>query len=243
MQKWILAGFCAVLVIFVVNGLLAYRNLRTLLENERLVTHTREVQREIEALLTDLRDMGTGQGGYLLTGNEAYLASYKAGQEGVPKRVEHLRNLMIDNVNQRQRLDQLDPLVSARITTLGTLIDTRREQGFEAARRELFRPEVLGQMGEIRQLIGAMAQEEDRLLAQRTKQSQASFQRLVLVFSVATLLGVAAVGTIFGLYRRDLAERARAEEALRRGRDELEERVGERTAGLEAAKKELEAVS
>ena len=47
MQKWILAGFCAVLVIFVVNGLLAYRNLRTLLENERLVTHTNEVQREI----------------------------------------------------------------------------------------------------------------------------------------------------------------------------------------------------
>jgi PAS domain S-box-containing protein len=213
MQKWILAGFCLVLLILVANGLLAYHNLHTLMENDRWVTHTQGVQREIEGLLTDLRDMGTGQGGYLLTGDEIYLSAFDVSKERVAERTEHLRKLTADNRQQQARLDQLQPLIAARIETLQGLIETRRKEGFEAARDALFRPETLGQMRDIRDIIGTMAQDEDRLLALRTKQSQTSFRRLAMVFSVATLLAACSIAGVFAIYRLDLADRARADAA------------------------------
>src|SRR5262249_38996459 len=114
---------------------------------------------------------------------------------------------------QQERLDKIQPLAEARIQMLDRLIELRRTKGFEPARDELFRPEVLGQMADIRQNIGVMAQEEDRLLILRTKQSQASFQRLGLVFLVATLLAVCSVVGVFALYHSDLAQRARADRA------------------------------
>lgn len=211
MHKWILAGLCLVLLILVVNGLLAYRNLQTLVENERSVSHTHEVQREIEALYTDVRDMGAVQGGNLLAGEEFFLSAYDALKERVPQRLEQLRRLTADNRRQQGRLDTLKPLVSQRIETLDNLIAIRREKGFEAARNALLQPQVLGQTGGIREIIGAMAQEEEQLLVARTKQSQASFQRLGFVFTVASVLAAGCVAAVFGLYRRDVAERALAD--------------------------------
>src|SRR5690242_3290813 len=107
MQKWILAGFCLVLVILLINGLLAYRNLQTLMENQRSVAHTFEVQGEIEGLLNNLRDMGASPGAYLLNGDDTFLAAYELAKERVPKRIESLRKLTADNRSQQERLDKI----------------------------------------------------------------------------------------------------------------------------------------
>src|SRR3954467_7650954 len=131
MQKWILTGLGLALLILVLNGILAYRNLQALVDNQRLVTHTHEVQREVEGLLTDIRDMGTGQGGYLLTGDETYLLAFDAIKERVPKRIDALRMLTADNRRQQERLNKLQPLAAARIKTLEGLIETRRTKGFD----------------------------------------------------------------------------------------------------------------
>src|SRR5262245_9130845 len=115
MHKWILAGFCAVLFILAVNGLVAYRSLRTLVENDRQVMHTREAQIEIEGLLTDLKDLGAAQVGQLMTGDETYLAAFESLKQRLPERLRDLNELTGDNPDQQRRLAQLQPLVTARV--------------------------------------------------------------------------------------------------------------------------------
>jgi signal transduction histidine kinase len=236
MDKWILAGFGGVLVLLIGNGAVAYRNLQTLVANERMVVHTHEVQREIERLLSDLKDMESGQRSYLLTGEEVYLNLYEMGRRTVPHRVQRLRELTSDNTEQRRRLAELEPLVAARFETLADLIALRRDKGLDAAREEVLTGEGRGQMTQIRQLIAAMVQAEDALLLARSRQSRASARLVVLEFAMATVLAVGAVASLFGLYRRDTAQR-------RVAHAELEKRVIQRTAELEAANKELEAFS
>jgi len=216
MHKWILAGFGAVLFILIVNGLVAYRNLQTLIENDRLVTHTHEVQSEIDSLLTDLKDLGAGQVGYLMTGDEQYLAVYEGLGQRIPERLQRLGELISDNAGQRERLARLQPLVASRMELLSSLANIRREKGFDAARDELLVGQGRGQMGEIRQLVGEMQQEETRLLDERTRQSRTSARRLVMMFVVATLLDVGAVACVFWLYHRDLGQRQQTDEPLAR---------------------------
>jgi signal transduction histidine kinase len=236
MVKWILAGFCGVLIVLIGNAAVAYRNLRTLVKISRTVTHAHEVQRAIEGVYSEVIDMETGQRGFLLTGDEAYLAPYETARERISARLEQLNSLTKDNPAQQQRLEELKPLVAARQATLAHGVEVRRSQGLDAAMGEVSSGRGKREMDQIREIITAMQQAEDNLLKRRARQSRASARQVVLEFAIATALAVAAVVGLFGLYRRDVAERRRAQA-------ELERRVTERTAELEAANKELEAFS
>jgi PAS domain S-box-containing protein len=215
MRKWISIGFVGVLVLLVVNVIVAYSNTSRLVTNERLVSHTHLVQRHIEGLLSDLKDMETGQRGYLLTGDEAYLAPHDAASQRVPQLLARLKELTAGNEFQQDQLRSMEGLIAARIATLAGVIATRRAQGFEAARDQLLSGPGKEEMGRIRQLGAALMHEEDRLHTIRRQQSRGSARQLLWVFAMATLLAIGAVIGLHGLYRRDQRERQQADERFR----------------------------
>src|ERR1700693_1155468 len=62
----------------VVIALVSYRNASRLIENNAWVTHSHQVRTELADLLSELKDAETGQRGYLVTGDDSYLAPYQA---------------------------------------------------------------------------------------------------------------------------------------------------------------------
>ncbi len=77
------------------------------------VRHTVEVQRRVGMLLSTLLDAETGQRGYLVTGEESYLAPYRSARERLPQDTAALRSLIADNDEQAGALQRLQPLIDA----------------------------------------------------------------------------------------------------------------------------------
>jgi len=73
-------GFGAVVLILAILLGTAYTNFSRLAQANGWNNHTHEVMAETQAILESLLNMETGERGYALTGEDASLAPFKAGQ-------------------------------------------------------------------------------------------------------------------------------------------------------------------
>src|SRR4051812_30550315 len=118
----LLAAIGLVAALLVVNATLSYRNTRRLDEDARSMAHTHEVLDALEELLGTLRDAETGQRGYLLTREDAYLAPYNDALQTYEAKVERVRLLTADNQAQQDRVPALREVVAAKVRELARTV-------------------------------------------------------------------------------------------------------------------------
>ena len=165
-----LAGFIAATVAVAVIAMLSYGSLQTRSASAGLVAHTLEVIAEMESFLSGMKDAETGQRGYLLTGNESYLAPYTLARATVPRRLDALRSLTQDNPAQRERLARIGQLVTDKFDELAETIALRRAGNAEAALALVRTDRGSAAMEHIRELVAGLRGDEEALLAARQKE-------------------------------------------------------------------------
>ena len=100
-------GFGAVVAILVLLVSLAYGNFARLGNANDLNIHTYQVLAEVDAALSALVDIETGERGFALTGKDDSLEPYNAGKEAFRAHLEAARRLTADNPRQQDRLQRL----------------------------------------------------------------------------------------------------------------------------------------
>ncbi len=212
--KKLTAGFAIALIAVIVNALISYRNTNQLVQNEERVAHTLRVLAELESTLSTLNDAETGQRGYILTGDAAYLQPYQAAIASIDEQIASLKQLTADNPAQQRRLATLEQQATDRLEQLRQTITLRQTQGLEAARQSVLSGQGKQIMDGIRQLIVEMEDTEAALLEQRASESQISIQRTTIAFTLASLFGVGLLTFLYFLMRREIAARHQAAEVL-----------------------------
>jgi methyl-accepting chemotaxis protein len=172
-------------------GAVGYRSSETLVDNDHRVTHSHLVLEGLDHVLSLLKDTETGQRGYVMTGEDAYLEPYLAARPAIARAMEDLRHLTADAPQQQRRLDEAAPLINAKLAELQRTIDLRRTQGFDASLKVVLTNEGKNAMDEFRRLIGAAEQDERDLLKQR-----ADLAESVAATTKATILGAAALASL-----------------------------------------------
>jgi len=107
------------LVLLAVIAVVSFLTTRRLLFEAGRVKQTYDVRARLTAVLSDLKDAETGQRGYLLTGESRYLAPYERARKQLPNSLAALRARTRDSIRQQARLDDLEPVVSARMASAG----------------------------------------------------------------------------------------------------------------------------
>jgi len=193
----IAAGFALAFLLLAGIGIVAYRGINSLANTSRLVTHTHEVLEHIANVLSLVQDAETGQRGYIITGDEAFLDPYQTGIASVPSVVKELRQLTADNPNQQKRIDEAEPLISAKLAELKQTIDLRRKGNLEEATKIVHRGEGKKFMDDLRGVMIQMEREERGLLAKRAEEvgaAASSAQSTIVWGTLICLLFVTAAG-------------------------------------------------
>src|SRR6201998_4956136 len=122
----ILWSFVAALAILAFAGWESRRDTIRVADAASARKRSYEVQRMLDETAARLVDAETGQRGYLLTGNEAYLEPYRAAIKSLDRTIGQLKDLTSDNPNQRKRMQALEPLVEKKLSELQMTIDLRK---------------------------------------------------------------------------------------------------------------------
>ena len=129
--------------------------------------HTYQVLGAIKDLNLAVRTVETGQRGYLLTGDEHYLAPYEAAVGRVGHLAGELQRLTADNAAQQGRLRALAPILGHKLEELARTVQQRRDGGLDAALRVVRTDAERILMTQVDALLAAMTSDEQRLLGQR----------------------------------------------------------------------------
>jgi PAS domain S-box-containing protein len=222
----ILWGFVAAAAILVLSGWASYRNTARFAEAAEWRKHTYEVLRTIDETVARLVDAETGQRGYLLTGNEAYLEPYRKAIKNLDQVTRHLKDLTYDNPNQQKRIQTMEPLIEKKLAELQRTIDFRRNEGLAAANQVVQEGTGKQWMDQIRALASEMANEESDLLRLRTQKANESVTRSARTIAAGTLVSISLLVVCFGLLSRELAERKRTQKALEKSEKWLSTTLG-----------------
>lgn len=219
-----------ILLIVTLAGLMAWTAFTHLVELRRSqeeLAHTHEVMQTAQRLFSSLQDAETGQRGYLITGDDAFLEPWRAATGRIPTEMSRLRRLVADNPAQLDRMGELERFATLRLDTLRRNLELGRRGDMATARENIAQGVGKRQMDEVRRVTAEIIAEETGLLARRQAQAAAN-EHLSLLLSLglggAGLLILAFTVVSLSDANRDLkaalADRDRAETA-RRDADKL----------------------
>jgi len=153
---------CALLV-------LEWRGGSAAVESFEWVSHTLEVQRELTTVEARISEAESGQRGYLLSDDPAYLRQYSEATRDVANRLHNLRQIVADNSAQLRRLLIIESLSRRKLAELDSTIKLARAGKKTEALSFTRKPYSDSLMTSIRSGLRAMTEEEAQILRARQR--------------------------------------------------------------------------
>ena len=231
-ERRVLAGFGLVFAGIVVISAISYRNTAILIENSQLDSKSREIVQLLDSVGEALDATERGHRRYLVTGEVAYLKSYRMAVEQMPEYLRYLRGLTSEWPEQQSRVATLEQLIAQQLEAEAGAITRREKHGYEAVRHLALSGAAKNELERIHLVVTELDSAEQRALHARVAQSAGNTWNTIVLLGLGALLQLVLLASVYFLIHHDVAER-------RRVATELENR-GEL---LQAANKELEAFS
>jgi len=217
-RKVQLAFGCAILTLLVV-GAISFRGMAVSSESDRWVRHTHEVLENLQDLLSAMQSVESSYRGFVITGDQQFLNPYRDTILRSEQEETIIRNLTVDNPIQQRQIQILERLADKNVQYAEKAIGLRRTKGLEAATELIRNGEGQRIMGDYREVIGAMQEEELRLLVLRNADAKRRLSQAKTFLILGTLLGLLIAAAAGWIVQRDSSGQGLAKEALRDSED------------------------
>jgi CHASE3 domain sensor protein len=194
-------GFGITLVLLLINGVISYRNIFKVVDNERLVRQSQQTIATLEDTLSTLKDAETGQRGYLLTGQDQYLEPYNSAIARIAQRIQMLKQSEI-NSTQKQQIEALEQAIAAKLTELNQTIQLRRAGKINGVLQIVQSDRGKRVMDNIRAQIAVLERQATDQLQQRTAESQQHLSSALFTFTLVTGTSLILLALLAELFRR-----------------------------------------
>ncbi|MGH7170665.1 MAG: CHASE3 domain-containing protein [Gemmataceae bacterium] len=208
-DRWGL-GAGALVALLVAAAVLTLHGIHELREDAFGVARTHEVMTGLENVLSLAKDAETGGRGYIITGELRYLEPYNTAVASINKQVDDVERLTNDNPLQQERFLELRSRISDVMKDLDRLIVLRKEEGFDAAQKQVLTERNKTTMDALRVVVGEMIQHEQELLRERKAKRERTYNSALITSLLSGVVAAVAVAAFVLLMRRHLAERTTA---------------------------------
>jgi PAS domain S-box-containing protein len=179
-----LSGIALLVVLVVSASFWSFRQIEVAAESRK---HASIIMIRAEEVLSAMKDADTGQRGYLLTGEKAFLQPYLAARDSVRGQLEKLR-LLTSHRTAQKHLDTIVPLVDAKLEDLKHVILLRHNNDMPAVIALVAEGHGKRLMDSIRAEMSAFMQIEKDIWAQREADFQLKLDRLLMIIVSGSLL-------------------------------------------------------
>lgn len=237
LSKWtieqrVLGGFGLVFAGILVISVVSYRNIAVVVQNSTLDTRSHELVRILFSIEEALNDAETGHRRFLVTGDEAYLKTYRTLVTQMPDYSKYLHSLVDQRPDQREQIDELERLIQQQLNSEGEAITKRLRQGAKAVRHLALPGVARKELDSIHRIVVDLENSEQRSARDRFFTSTSSSRNTIALLALGAVLQLVLLASVYYLIHHDIMARRRVAAELRRKGEQLE-----------AANKELEAFS
>lgn len=214
-HKKVWLGFLSAIIIIAWLAITSFINNQKSEKTSRWVAHANTVLFHSENVLALAVDLESGQRGFALTGMNDFLAPTHRAAELLDEHVRRLGDLTADNASQVRRIEQLSALIRRKIAFTNSAIEMRSSAGLDSVIFLTSTMEGKRLMDGIRAVIKEIQDEEQELLAQRTRVMNTKIADFNAAFTGMLLATVVILVTVFYMIYLSLKKRTQAEESLR----------------------------
>jgi CHASE3 domain sensor protein len=208
-------GLGVVLFLQLSLSIVASRNIVALMETNRQVAHSQEVFATLESLLSQAQDAEVERG-FLLTGDDLFLAPYETARQAILPTLQRLRQLTTENPISNVRMATLESLVKQRLTLAQRVMEVQQAKGSEVAIRLAQSGRGQALMAEIHSLVEDLRSEEITELQQRQMEAGRNGRTALWVIVLSSVVALGFVAWVATVIHQDRSKRRSAERALLR---------------------------
>jgi PAS domain S-box-containing protein len=205
-------GLLLVVLALLAAGWVSYHSTQEFAEAGRTVAHSQEVLRELEGTLSAVKDAQHGELAFLLSGRRELLEGFFTA---APRIGEHLGRLnkLSDGAPQRNQILELQRQVDHLLGEIRRSSESREQTASPDLTRILQLADSRTEA--IRFSLTVLANEETKVLKQRSEILRAKARLASGSFLAMTVLTFGLVGYVFSRLVRDMRDRRRSMELLR----------------------------
>jgi CHASE3 domain sensor protein len=184
------------------NAYLAVKHLKETQKLAGLTLKSSMIQAGISGVLKDLTDMETGQRGYLLTADPAYLRPFSNAKGSIGTDFAGLRAGLADQAERERSLEsELESLATSKQAEMERAIGLRQQGYRHRAFMLVETNEGMEYMDKARELVSLLSAAEAGSFARFDRERQASLRKALTETIVANSFLLALTGCLFGLSR------------------------------------------
>lgn len=198
------AAAVAALLIVGAVGTLAFHSITELNEARQQLDRSHALIQTLDQFLLSLDDTETGQRGFVLTGDTAFLEPHIEGLRQSRHLLERLRVLAATDPAQQQNLDKLEKVANRKVAHSQSVVATMLSDGPVAATEIIRSQRGRLYMDSVRALVADMQGHENVLLEQHRISDQRSLIRTGLGSALGLLTAAALAVIAVFLVRRTL---------------------------------------
>lgn len=208
------------------SGLATYITIVRLMQSEKWVVHTHEVQAALGNVDASILNAERASSGYVITGSSDFLNHFEAAAPNVYQALQQLRELTKDNSQQQELSTRLEETTARRLALFRDSIELKKSLPQNQAGQADISRRSLPLASEIASTVEQMRAEEERLLVVRGKTSKRLFTLAVVVLMVTFILALIMFSVHYRLLSAELAARDQAERTIRESEKSLRSLTG-----------------
>ncbi|RYF77394.1 MAG: HAMP domain-containing protein, partial [Cytophagaceae bacterium] len=214
-------------LLLLISLVASFYSIQKLISNSQLVNHTNEVLIEAENIISSMKDAETGQRGYLLTLDQAFLQPYTDSYGKVTKSYEQVRALTADSPGQQKNLEEVKYLYERKFTLMRRGISLFQQSRTRQDSVQRYNAMAVGKqaMDSLRVVIDRVQRSESSLLQTRLQQQQLYVTYTPFLLVVAAVISIMITAFTYRRIKTDMDNRLVQQRAAEREYAETARRI------------------